>query len=311
MSAIILAVLPEILLIFLGVIVAKSGFFRDDNNIIQDFLNKLAVPALILIAINNNSIAHLINPSFVFGYLLISFFMLGGTFLFFRVFLKRARLISYFAGLNNSLPAGGLISLPILLEVFGEKAVLPIAITAIIVMCVLLPISIMVLEGLTSQGADKRAIMKNSLLSAIKNPLTIASLLGVSLDVMGIKIQGEVLDGFHKLAQTAVPCAMIIIGMSLADISIRGKLSSILGITLCSLLLRPLLAVSYASILGMDIIMGTALIVIFATPSTKLNFLLATRYGSFKEESAAIVSLSTLLCIITIPAYLYLASNIL
>ncbi|MBV8802814.1 MAG: AEC family transporter [Gammaproteobacteria bacterium] len=139
--------IPLILLCFTGYKVSKHEVTHEFEHILNKLIINFALPCSILLASNKNNLTSLLNIKFSICYLfsiIIPFFI---GFLLIKKLIKKSTSESIFAGMNASISNSGLIAIPILFSLFGDKCIG--ATTAILVvssMCMPLIISLIEYE---------------------------------------------------------------------------------------------------------------------------------------------------------------------
>jgi len=148
---------------------------------------------------------------------------------------------------------------------------------------------------------------ENPLLRLARVPPFWAALAGTGLNLAGIPMP-EVLDGLlATLAAAVVPLMLLSLGMSLSWRTVdRQGVRAIVPVLVIQLALQPLFALGMASAIGLtgDEWLGTILEA--AMPSMVLGIVLCDRYGLDARFYSIVVTVSTLLSLVTLPAWLYL-----
>ncbi|MBS4538305.1 AEC family transporter [Clostridium sp. D2Q-11] len=150
-------------------------------------------------------------------------------------------------------------------------------------------------------------------LKMLLNPGTISIAIGLSLFLFSVKLPGPIYDSLNSLGGTTIPLAMLVIGSMLGESSVHGVLKNklLIGSTFVRLILMPLPLLIVLSLLPLPtIVVGTAAIVM-AMPSAANAAIFARRYDSEYKLASEGVFLSTLLSIITIPAFISILIKVL
>lgn len=134
-----------------------------------------------------------------------------------------------------------------------------------------------------------------------------AALAGTGLNLAGVPMP-VVLDGLlGTMAAAVVPLMLLSLGMSLSWRSInRRAFIAIVPVLLIQLALQPLFALGLASALGLDGAEWLGTVLEAAMPSMVLGIVLCDRYRLDAGFYSLTVTLSTLLSLATLPAWLYL-----
>jgi predicted permease len=108
------------------------------------------------------------------------------------------------------------------------------------------------------------------------------------------------------LGQAAVPAMLVVLGLQLARVSIRGRWKPIALATAARLVVAPLIAFPLAALLGLSGITGQVVIVQASLPTAVISSVLAAEFGADAEFTAAVVFVSTLASIATLTVLLWL-----
>ncbi|WP_411817181.1 AEC family transporter [Hyphococcus sp. DH-69] len=144
----------------------------------------------------------------------------------------------------------------------------------------------------------------------IKNPLVIAMAAGFIYSAIGLPYGGAAETFFGLLGRAAGPTALFSLGLFLtthqfpAFKSVAGRVSMIAA---AKLVFLPIIALVCGHFLGVtDPNYRGALALFVFVPSAVGSFVMASQYGHYKSESAAAVSFTTLLSVITIATVLFI-----
>ena len=188
----------------------------------------------------------------------------------------------------------GNLGIPIAVYVLGEAvAVVPVLLFQL---TVLSPIALTVLE-LTSERSSGSLLRR--LTAPLRNPILLASLLGVLVSVSGIDLPAVVRDPVHQVGAMAVALVLLAFGLSLHGSPPPGqggeRAPVALAVTL-KLIGTPLLAWALgAHAFGLE---GTALftvVVLAALPCAQNLYTYAVAYGSGEELARESILLETVL----------------
>jgi hypothetical protein len=138
----------------------------------------------------------------------------------------------------------------------------------------------------------------------LRNPLILASLLGMLLNFSGIGMPLAIRPVAELLGQMALPLGLLAVGAGLSLRALRAAGPALLGASVIKLLLFPLLALGLGALLSLDE-QSRALLVLFSTmPTASSAYILARQLGGDAPMMAAIITGQTLLSAITIPLML-------
>jgi malonate transporter len=194
--------------------------------------------------------------------------------------------------LSASYVNAGNLGIPVASYVLGDAAY--IAPTLLLQLLVLQPIALAVLDG----DARGRFTVGRTLLGALRNPLTVGSLLGVVLALTGWTLPGPVADPLALIAHMAVPSMLLAYGIALRlgpGLGRAGSVGELATTTVLKLVVQPLVAWLVAAlVLGVDGHALLAIVVASALPTAQNIFVHATRYHRATVLARDTILLTTL-----------------
>lgn len=207
------------------------------------------------------------------------------------------------SGLNAGYANVGFIGFPLVVAAFGPASLTPATIASILTVCFLYAIAIAVIElGLNNSGGAGKIAGKVGL-SLIKNPMLLAPVLGALYADFGPPLPGGADRFLTLLAAAASPCALVSIGLFIADTKGRPKLPSLSIQVVLKLIGQPLATWLLAHwVFGLPPLQTAVAVVLAGLPTGTGPFMLANQYGRDGTNIAGAILVSTVLSIITISA---------
>jgi len=145
---------------------------------------------------------------------------------------------------------------------------------------------------------QKGGWVKNVLL----NPMVIMIYIGVILMATGWQITGVFGSAIDSLGSMTSPLSMILIGATLANMNPRVFMDkSVLYTSFCRLIAFPVLMAFLLKPLHVDPMIMNICVILLAMPAAANTAAMAERYGGDYKFASAVVSVSTLLSVITVP----------
>lgn len=152
-----------------------------------------------------------------------------------------------------------------------------------------------------------------SLKQAIINPATIGSLTGVLLFICSIKLPNVVFSTLNSVGSINTPLAMIVLGVYLGQCDIKNVFLDlkVYFVSFISLVIIPIIII-FALLLIPEQYNEIKMVILIASsaPVGVSVAMFAEQYGSSYEYGSRIISLSTFMCLITIPFIIYLSNLI-
>ena len=143
-----------------------------------------------------------------------------------------------------------------------------------------------------------------TLRQVLLNPFLIASVTGVSLSVLQIQLPELVMQAVTKLAQAAVPVALLSIGASVNWRAIARMDRFEAALNAVKLIVLPGATLLGATLLGLGPGPRTVLTLFAALPTASAAHVLASVYGADRERVATLIAQSTLLGCVSLPLWL-------
>ncbi|MFZ1345015.1 AEC family transporter [Thiothrix eikelboomii] len=298
MSLILVTVLPIFSLLMLGYLAKRSGFLPAE---FWPYLEKASyyvlLPALLVLNLSQAHIHWSETSRLISGIILIPILAGFLSFPFKAVLnLNAADYTSFFQGVVRFSTYIGLA----MSAVFPAPAptlgalVLAIMIPVVNILCVLV-------FALFVQKQLKLGMLFKSLAT---NPLLVACVLGMILNILPWKLPVIASEVLRQLAQMALPTGLLAVGAGLNLAALRGLHAPFFWSAALKLLIVPLLAWGVAIVLGLDAVSSSILIVFAALPTAPSAYILARQLGGNAELMAGMITGQTLLSLVTLPLIL-------
>ena len=217
MQSVLNAALPIFGLILIGYLCARFEILdRAATDSLNRFAVFLALPALLFQAMTRITLDQLGQAGFALAFaggVAVTFataFVLGR---------RSGRRIAdaSILGLDASYANVGFMGIPLCLLVFGEAGIPPAIIATLFTACLLFAFAIVMIElDLQRAGSLWRTVRK-VLVSLVRNPLLVAPAAGLAVGMTGLALPAPVERFATLLGSAASPCALVCIGLFLAQ----------------------------------------------------------------------------------------------
>ena len=217
MQSVLNAALPIFGLILIGYLCARFEILgRAATDSLNRFAVFLALPALLFQAMTRITLEQLGQAGFALAFAggvaatFATAFMLGR---------RSGRRIAdaSILGLDASYANVGFMGIPLCLLVFGEAGIPPAIIATLFTACLLFAFAIVMIElDLQRAGSLWRTVRK-VLVSLVRNPLLVAPAAGLAVGMTGLALPAPVERFATLLGGAASPCALVCIGLFLAQ----------------------------------------------------------------------------------------------
>ncbi|MFD4856716.1 AEC family transporter [Streptomyces atratus] len=314
MHALLSAFAPIWTLTAIGYAVGRSGLLGEQAEaVLGRFVFYVAMPAALFTMVSGARPAAFANSSmvaFAAGTALVCGlgFVAAGR-LFGRGTADRA-IGSMASGYVNSANLG----IPVAVQVLGDASF----VAQIILFQVLLvsPVILTLLDTGTGTGSGKGVVVRRMLTMPVRNPIIMASLLGVVVSALGLRLPHALAHSGDLLGAAAVPTALITLGLSLnsrpatggptehtepAESTVRTKRAEVVVTVALKTLVQPLIAfVVGGPLLHLPDHQLMAVVLCSALPTAQNAFIYAQQYGLDTRVARNSVVASTVVSMATL-----------
>ena len=156
------------------------------------------------------------------------------------------------------------------------------------------------LAAVLLERARNRSASAGKLLVAVaKNPTIIATVLGLVMNLMGLRIPVLLVDVVEDLSGLTTPLSFLSIGVTLKLSQVEKK-RHLISAVLLRLVLIPLAMLSLAVLLGFRGQQLCALMILFAAPTAVSSYPMAVAMDADGDFAAQMVAYTTIFCLPTI-----------
>jgi malonate transporter and related proteins len=160
-----------------------------------------------------------------------------------------------------------------------------------------------------SLTVNKQAVSLKGLFNdLLKNPLLIACLIGVVLNISGIKIPTAVDSLLVLGGKAAFPLGLMAVGASYCGGNFRLHFNPIVVTSVVQFLFKPVMAGALAAYSGLPGSAASILILLFCVPTASSAYILAKQLGGDHEVMASIITVQTCISFLTMPVTIWLFS---
>ncbi len=293
---------------------------------ISNLVLYIAQPALIFLAyVRPFDKEVLLNSLWVLLFSLIAHIMFAAVaYLFFKKAPDAVRRMLRFATIFSN---AAFMGIPLIAAVLGDEIVIYASIYNISFNMFLWTLGVHIctanrdLDGDGHYTSEDKAIAKShseaSLKKALMHPVTIAAVLGLIFFLAPIDsyIPALVTDALTMLKNLVAPLSMVVIGLRLADINLRGvfddkNLYIFLGLRHIVLPFAVIAIFRLAMLVGLPInnTVYMVTVIMASTPAASSATMFAEKYDCDAAYVSKLVAISTILSIATLPLVVFVAS---
>ena len=292
--------IPMFSLIGIGYLLKRIQFMSEqDGTVLSKFAFYILLPPLMFTSILSGDASKSLNINFIFSYEIITIFIFAVTYLLGSI-LKLKTMEKGIFGLNSAYPNYGYIGVPLCILAFGAEAAIPLALILLADTFVLL--TTLIFYKLTeTRRTSLQELSKEIVQRFIYNPLMMSVFVAFVFSVADIKIVTAINKTLSIVAASATAVALIALGISLNVTSINKQKSILFLVTLIKLVVHPILIfIIFQFQNSIDPIWVKTAIVCASLPVAANVFVLANYYKTFKSESAAAITVTTIVSSITV-----------
>lgn len=307
MLSTLIVVLPVFALIFSGWLAFKLKILGPHAIAeLNRFVVYLALPALLFDIMANTHGSELWQPGFIAVFLLSSAIAFALPFII-RLRGKQPLADSAIDGLNAAYPNTGYMGIPLSMIAFGSGVLAATTITIIITVCVTFAFAIVLIEiGLQTEKKPLHLAWKVTR-SLIRNPLLVAPFLGMLVPVTGFTIPAPAETFLKMLGGAASPCALVALGLFLAQPRKieRESVNAIAFLVSVKLIIMPLATWLLAvHVFKLPPHLAQSATLLAALPAGTGPFMLAEHYRREAAITSNVILYSTTISVVTLSVFL-------
>ncbi len=296
------AIFPILLISIIGYLAARKGLVSSkETDGISKFTFTLAVPALLFISTTRVNIPDFAVWDFIFSfYAGVIIVFLCGIVLAKHIFHYDHASQSVF-GVSAAYSNTTIVGIPVCLQTLGPDSMLPLFIIISIQNLFIFFIGIMAAEREDFRLSRTLSYLKNMAYKLIKSPITLSLILGISFNLLNIKIVTPVEKSLELFAQSAIPAALFVLGASLTQFRLTSNLRETLTlVALKNILLPAVVYVFSFHIFAIDKLWASTAIIAAAMPIGISAYIFSQKYHSCNTQVASSILLSTTLSFVTV-----------
>lgn len=311
------ALAPIFVIMLLGFWAGKAGMVDNKNvSLLNIFVMDFALPATLFSATVQTPWAGIVAQSplvlVLTGAMWITYAAI--YFLATSVF-KRTPQDAAVLTLTVALPNYAALGLPILGSVLGEGASTSLSV-AVSIACgsvLMTPFCLLILEREKPAPRRKQRFYAGDAAGADvafgEKPIVWGPLLGVVLSAIGIKMPDLLLASIKPLGLAATAAALFLTGVILS--ARKLQLNALIATsTIVKLLVQPFIAWGLVMLLGLHGSIAITAILMIALAAGFFGVVFGNRFGVQSPDAEAVLLLSSVLCILSLPLFISLTSGL-
>lgn len=288
---------PVFALILVGYAVARTPKWNPDaTRYFNNFVFYVALPTLLFGKLASgrafDGVELLIAVAYFGGALIAMLLIIVFSRLLFRLPGDELALLGMGSGFSNTV----LLGLPLIVLTFGDVAVGPITTLIAFNTLLLLPITTLLIEISHGRSNQKTitAIALAPAIALIRNPILIAIVSGSIWSFTGFGLAVPVERFIDLISGAAGPCALFVLGASLAEYKLAGRPGETATMIGFKLVIHPLLVwLLCTEVLDLDALSTGVATMMAAVPVGATVFVVAQQYRTFVGPVTSSILIST------------------
>lgn len=281
-----------------------SAHLRILNLTAQDVLAKVAFfiasPALLFLMVAEADVARVFSGNLVVT--VLATLIAGGLYLAIAwLWLRPSRADLVIGSMTACYVNAANLGIPI--AVFVLNDVTWLAPLLLFQVAIVQPIALTVLDLDRARDEGRRPSWVNNLTLPLRNPMTIGTLAGLAVNLLGWTLPAWLTSPVGLLADMSVPAMLVGFGISLrlGPLPGRGGVGRATALaSVIKLVVHPLIAWGLARVIGLDATTTLAVVVIAGLPTAQNVFVWAARYARAVTLARDVVFVTTIGSILTI-----------
>lgn len=194
-----------------------------------------------------------------------------------------------------------LFGLPVASSLCGEQHIGPTSLLIGFVVPLFNVLAVICLETFRGGKPNVSKILRG----IITNPLIIASVLGVILNLLHLPLPSGVMKGISDLGRVATPLSLVALGAGFQFDRLRGCLRQLILCVTGKLVLCPLVMISLGTLLGFRGETLVPILALFGSPIAVSSYTMAEQMDGDGVLAASLVVLTTAFSIVTMFLFIF------
>lgn len=305
-------VAPVFILIGIGYALAKFRVLKQNaSDALGQFVFVVAIPVLLFRTLIGADLSSGVPLALWASYFLgVGVAWALGALIIRKGFARDAR-AGAIGGISAAFANGIMVGLPLISAVYGEEGLIPLLLIISIhlsVMTILMAVAMERAAALDSGEATPPLadLLKGVARNLAKNPLILAIVIAFIWRQTSLEIPEIGMDVLNRIAATALPLALLSLGMSLVQYGMRGNVLPGLLLATVKILVMPVVVFVAGAFVFQLPPLWTAVATLTASCPTGANaYIFANRYGTGHAMSANAITVTTLSAIITTSLWIW------
>ncbi len=204
-------------------------------------------------------------------------------------------------GLDAAYGNTGFLGIPLGLALFGPAGLPAVIVASLITVCALFGVAVALIEVDLGGGTDWRRVGTRLARSLGRNPIIVSPVLGAAYALTGLPLPEPVTRFTDLLGAAASPCALVTVGLFLAQRHEPTDLATVARLVGLKLVIHPALTALLAfKLFAMPVLWSHAALLLSALPTGTGPFMLAKLYDRRAADTSGAILVSTVLSLLSV-----------
>lgn len=199
-----------------------------------------------------------------------------------------------------------LFGLAIVDSIYGKEGLATVSLLTIVVIPTFNILAVIILEYYSGRETSKLKLLKQ----LFKNPLIIATLLGISFITFRINIPKPLYKTLSDISKIATPLAFIVLGAELQIGNMLKNIKYLISVNILRLIVNPLITIGIGKLIDFQGIELVALLSMSACPTAVASYTMAKEMNADGDLAGEIVATTSMLSIFTIFCWVLILKNL-
>jgi predicted permease len=259
----------------------------------------IAIPAILFKSVADQNIKDFLSPqifiSIIAPLVITTCLGLVIVILFFRNLPNNFRGTFIHSSIHGNI---GYMAYAVSYYALGDRAFSNVVILSSILILVQNILGVMILT-LNNKACLCRDSIRVTVLPLLTNPIIISVFLGILVGINGFKLPVLFSRLIKILSDMGLPTALLLVGAGLVFDDVRHLWKEIMAIGILKLATMPILGVLIARMVGLPDPFVLPLLILLASPTATVTYVMATQLGGSPTLASAVVSFQTIICAIS------------
>ncbi len=199
-----------------------------------------------------------------------------------------------------------LFGLAIAGSLYGDAGLGIVSILTVVTIPTFNILAVIILEYYSGKEISRKKLIKQ----VSKNPLVIATVIGILFLASGIKLPKPIYKSLNDISKIATPLAFIVLGAELKFGNMLRNIKYLIFVDFLKLVVNPLISISIGKMLGFQGAEIVALLAMTACPTAVSSFTMAKEMNVDGDLAGEIVATTSLVSIATIFCWILILKSL-